>query len=75
MKTSKSVSASVAGAAVLEGVPTREECTGSIFDKRDSLVMVVFFHAISAFGGLHHGGRHRPSKSCRPITICSPTVM
>jgi hypothetical protein len=34
-----------------------------------------FFRTISAFGGLHHGGRHRPSKSFRPITICSPTVM
>jgi hypothetical protein len=27
------------------------------------------------FGGLHHGGHHWQSKSCRPITICSPTIM
>jgi hypothetical protein len=37
--------------------------------------MVVFFCAISAFGGFHHGGCHRRSKLCSPITICSPSVM
>jgi hypothetical protein len=37
------VSASVAGATVLEGVAARVECTEAIFDKRDSLITVFFF--------------------------------
>jgi hypothetical protein len=53
--------------------PQSRKCTEAIFNKRDSLVTVVFFGAISASGGLHHGGHHQPSKSCRPITICSPS--
>jgi hypothetical protein len=36
------VSASVAGATVLKGVATRVECTEAIFNKRDSLITVVF---------------------------------
>jgi hypothetical protein len=36
------VSASVAGPTVLEGVAARVECTEAIFDKRDSLITVVF---------------------------------
>jgi hypothetical protein len=39
---SKPVLASVAGAIVSEGVTTRVECTEAIFDKRDSLITVVF---------------------------------
>ena len=80
-RTSKSVSASVAGATVLEGVPTRVECTEAIFDKRDSLITVVFFAqflllvAFIMVGAIDHQNHADPSQyahlqSCRLHNIC-----
>ena len=80
-RTSKPVSASVAGPTVLEGVAARVECTEAIFDKRDSLITVVFFAqflllvAFIMVGAIDGQNRADPSQyahlqSCRLHNIC-----